>query len=226
MALLDKIRQVHWETKENGKRVPGHLHSTWRSPLLFDPKRYHCTRPWKGMRWAVTAYTARSLRGLEGEDRNYLRKVGFPVPAAIRPDSKDAVLNVEEPELQLEQEVLLTSEDKKSILEPLEAVHEGLEEIFMEYPAVRHRDVLHVCDPWIQEDQLEEAMTTTSLTATYADFLNNCDLGTHAGYVRAREMLFESQFRWVVMHVPRGPLSSLWSLQLLIGDKPPEQSAT
>ena len=26
-------RQVHWETKENGKRVPGHLHSTWRSPL-------------------------------------------------------------------------------------------------------------------------------------------------------------------------------------------------
>ena len=72
---------------------------------------------------------------------------------------------------------------------------------FLEYPAVNYHDVLHVCDPWIRQDEIETAMMDTGVNASYADFSNGCDLGSHSGYSRAREMLFQ----WVVMHVPRGP---------------------
>ena len=48
-------------------------------------------------------------------------------------------------------------------------------------------------------------MTDSGVTASYADFSNGCDLGSHSGYSRAREMLTGAKFRWVVMHVPRGP---------------------
>ena len=73
-------RVVHWETKSNGVRVPGHLYSTYRQPLLVSPKTYHKTRAWKGTPWAMTAFTARSFRGLEPRDRDFLRSAGFPVP--------------------------------------------------------------------------------------------------------------------------------------------------
>ena len=66
---------------------------------------------------------------------------------------------------------------------------------------MNYHDVLHVCDPWIRQDEIETAMMDTGVNASYADFSNGCDLGSHSGYSRAREMLFQ----WVVMHVPRGP---------------------
>ena len=88
------------------------------------------------------AYTARSLRGLDPEDRRCLYKAGFPVPPSIRPVSKAETMDVEEAGGSLEAECGLTLGDQKAILEPFEAIQEGLEEIFLACPAVNYRDVL------------------------------------------------------------------------------------
>ena len=201
----DSPGKIVWEDKQNGIRVPGRLHSTWRRPLLFSPKRYHRTRAWKGDRFAITAFTARSLRGLNPEDRMLLRKVGFPVPGEPRPILAETSLTIEENHMNSEIEVNLTEEDQEGIFLPLKDALDGLDEIFASYPSGTRRDVLHVCDPWIQSDQLETAMIGAGLEASYAGFKENCDLGTHTGFVRAQEIAQEAQYRWMVVHVPRGP---------------------
>ncbi|CAE7347134.1 RE1 [Symbiodinium sp. KB8] len=202
---IDPPGKVVWESRQTGTRVPGHLYSTWRRPLLFSPKRYHRTRAWKGDRIALTAFTARSLRGLDPDDRAALRKVGFPVPGNPRPILAETSLKVEENDLQSEIEVKLSEEDYEAICTPLKNALDGLDEIFVSYPSVTCRDVLHVCDPWIQAEQLEPAMICSGLATTYAGFKENCDLGTHAGFLQAQEIAQEAQYRWLVVHVPRGP---------------------
>ena len=197
--------RIAWESKPNGTRAPGHLYSTWRRPLLFSPKRYHRTRAWKGDRIALTAFTARSLRGLDPADRASLRKNGFPVPGEPKPIVTETSLNLEEIDFQSEIEVNLTEEDYEAILQPLRDAIDGLDEIFLTYPSVNHRDVIHVCDPWSQAEQLEPAMICAGLEASYAGFKENCDLGTHAGFLQAQQIAQEARYRWMIVHVPRGP---------------------
>ena len=197
--------RVVWESKPNGTRTPGHLYSTWRRPLLFSPKRYHRTRAWKGDRIALTAFTARSLRGLDPADRALLRKSGFPVPGEPKPILNETSLHLEEIDFQSEIEVNLTEEDYEAILQPLTDAIDGLDEIFLTYPSVTHRDVLHVCDPWTQAEQLEPAMICAGVETSYAGFKENCDLGTHAGFLQAQRIAQEARYRWMIVHVPRGP---------------------
>ena len=201
----DPPGKVVWEPRQNDTRVPGHLYSTWRRPFLFSPKRYHRTRPWKGDRLALTAFTARSLRGLDPDDRVALRKAGFPVPGNPRPIQDKISFKVEEENHQSEIEVNLTEEDYEAICTPLKNALDGLDEIFVSYPSGSCRDVLHVCDPWLQSEQLEPAMICAGLVTTYAGFKENCDLGTHAGFLQAQEIAQEAQHRWLVVHVPCGP---------------------
>ena len=75
----------------------------------------------------------------------------------------------------------------------------------LEYPTSSRQDVLHVCDPWIDQDRCEPAMSAAGLLTTWAGFYEGCDLASHSGFVKAQEILLKTKFRWVVVHVPRGP---------------------
>ena len=46
-----------WKSKPNGVRVPGVSVSTKHQPLQVSPKRFHCSLPWTGDRYVVTAFT-------------------------------------------------------------------------------------------------------------------------------------------------------------------------
>ena len=43
------------------------------------------------------------------------------------------------------------------------------------------RDVLHLCDPWMEQELCAPAMQEAGILATSAGFSEGCDLGTHAG---------------------------------------------
>eukprot|EP00439_Symbiodinium_sp_Y106_P019042 s1768_g2.t1 len=153
--------------------------------LVVFSEDYHKTRAWKGNRWALTAFTARSLRGLEPRDRERLRSVGFPVLGAPPPMTAENLLHDDPNDEDPETEMALTADDREDILHPLAQAFEGLEEILLEYPASSQRDVLHVCDPWVEQDKCEPAMPEAELQATYAGFYEGCDLASHSGYVQA-----------------------------------------
>ncbi|CAE7259372.1 GIP, partial [Symbiodinium sp. CCMP2456] len=202
--------RLQWETKNNGERAPGRLLSSWRNSVIFHPKTYHKTRAWTGRRWLMASFTARSIKSLDVDDRAFLRRVGFPLPSEpiTRPAiQQDMLATIEDNEETKDLVQPLLPEDQESITEPLLAIHDSLEDIFLEYPSPVQQDVLHLCDPWIEQDRCENDMQDAGLRTTYAGFYEGCDLGTHAGYVKAQELMSSSSYRWVVVHVPRGPES-------------------
>ena len=70
---------VRWKTKRNGQRVPGHLHSTRHRFVQFDPKSFHATDRWTGLRISLTFYTSRLIAQSDETTRTSLRRFGFPI---------------------------------------------------------------------------------------------------------------------------------------------------
>ncbi|CAE7548918.1 RE1 [Symbiodinium sp. CCMP2592] len=61
----DEIREVG-----KHKSLKGMLHPTQRTPVVFSPKLWHGTAPWKGMRVAVTLFTSKDIKNLESSERH------------------------------------------------------------------------------------------------------------------------------------------------------------
>ena len=61
-----------WKAKPNGVRVSGVSVSTWHAPLQISPKRYHCSLPWTGHRYVVTAFTPPQGDSIPQEESNIL----------------------------------------------------------------------------------------------------------------------------------------------------------
>ena len=59
----------------------GKLISTRRKGLTFDGHRLHCSAPWTGDRWVLTAYTSNNWSKLEESDFIQLQSLDFPLPA-------------------------------------------------------------------------------------------------------------------------------------------------
>ena len=59
----------------------GKLISTRRKGLTFDGHRLHCSAPWTGDRWVLTAYTSSNWSKLEESDFIQLQSLDFPLPA-------------------------------------------------------------------------------------------------------------------------------------------------
>ncbi|CAE7216898.1 RE2 [Symbiodinium sp. CCMP2592] len=57
----------------------GKLVSTKESPLILDPKRKHCTEPWKGDRWTLAFFTPRGFPQSAPALRDRLRDLRFPL---------------------------------------------------------------------------------------------------------------------------------------------------
>ncbi|CAE7400538.1 GIP [Symbiodinium sp. CCMP2456] len=81
----------------NGEKVPGFLMDPHGKALSFHPKCRHETQPFRGERYAITAYTSRSRAALEPELRRELRRLGFMKKSNI------SVYYVDETQLQNEE---------------------------------------------------------------------------------------------------------------------------
>ena len=53
----------------------------WYQGLTFDGRRFHCSAPWTGDRWVLTAYTSGNWSKLDASDFKHLQSLDFPLPA-------------------------------------------------------------------------------------------------------------------------------------------------
>ena len=72
----------HWEATRLGTTL-----DTWHTPTSFACESLHCTVPWQGDRWVLTAYTCRDLEAFPLSQLAHLRSLGFPLPGPPNNDS-------------------------------------------------------------------------------------------------------------------------------------------
>ncbi|CAE7197295.1 unnamed protein product [Symbiodinium sp. CCMP2592] len=58
----------------------GCIFNTRRSGISFDGALPHCSEPWTGDRWVLTAYTSAQLPGVSASEMQQLRDLHFPLP--------------------------------------------------------------------------------------------------------------------------------------------------
>jgi len=59
---------------------------TWHKAVSFPCEAYHCTTPWQGDRWVLTAYTCRDMASFPSSQQAHLRSLGFPLTVgAVQP---------------------------------------------------------------------------------------------------------------------------------------------
>ena len=68
------------ETHKVGSSALGEHVDTFESGVSFPCSSLHCTAPWQGDRWVLTAYTCKGADSLSTEVRTHLRSLGFPLP--------------------------------------------------------------------------------------------------------------------------------------------------
>ena len=73
---IAKCQKVVWRDKR-GVKTPGKVVSTYHRLFKFNPKAYHATMPWRGTRFSIVAFTARSIRQINDEERDRLVQLGF-----------------------------------------------------------------------------------------------------------------------------------------------------
>ena len=66
-----------WEATQLGTTL-----DTWHTPTSFACESLHCTMPWQGDRWVLTAYTCRDLADFPPSQLAHLRSLGFPLPGS------------------------------------------------------------------------------------------------------------------------------------------------
>ena len=75
-APHDSASAAHpWEATRLGTTL-----DTWHTPTSFACESLHCTVPWQGDRWVLTAYTCRDLEAFPPSQLAHLRSLGFPRP--------------------------------------------------------------------------------------------------------------------------------------------------
>ncbi|CAE7201713.1 RE1, partial [Symbiodinium sp. KB8] len=192
-----------------GTRAPGQAMTTWHRPVKFSPKRYHQTLPWTGSRYAVVAYTARSLREAfqDQELMRDLRNLRFPVPPPPQPERLLYADEQDEPFEGnfLEFQETVTPADKEAILATYVNFEEGLNEIFSLYPSPTTTKVANLCTPWLKPLEAECTFQNADWTYAMLSHRDGCDLSTNAGFHQAQKRLQELQPEWLWCHVPQGP---------------------
>ena len=67
-------------TNAKGESVQGREYNIQMRPLVFPPKAWHGSCPWKGDRWVLTVFVSRGFHHLSSEEVENLKHLGFPVP--------------------------------------------------------------------------------------------------------------------------------------------------
>ena len=60
--------------------LAGDFIDTWCRPCLFDGQQDHCTEDYEGSRYAIVAYTHKSVASLSADDKTFLESCVFPLP--------------------------------------------------------------------------------------------------------------------------------------------------
>ena len=81
-APHDSASAAHPEATRLGTTL-----DTWHTPTSFACESLHCTVPWQGDRWVLTAYTCRDLEAFPLSQLAHLRSLGFPLPGPPNNDS-------------------------------------------------------------------------------------------------------------------------------------------
>ena len=68
------------EMHKAGAKTLGEQVDTFESGVSFPCSSLHCTSPWHGDRWVLTAYTCKGSASLPADVRAHLRSLGFPLP--------------------------------------------------------------------------------------------------------------------------------------------------
>ena len=69
---------------------PGELIDTFENALTFPCEHVHCTCPFSGERWVLTAYTCRGLSTFAPEQTSYLCSLGVPLEGSAPADPAQA----------------------------------------------------------------------------------------------------------------------------------------
>ena len=197
-----------WRAKPNGARVPGVKVDTRHKPTQISPKRYHCSLPWTGDRYVVTAFTPRGGDAIPKEESKVLRQHGFAPPQSAGLVGMVGELpDIVPGEDAAQTENALSVEDCECILHPLKEAVDALEEIQTVYPPVARLDVAMLCDPWMSVESCGDDLSHGGVSYMVLGFKNKCDFSTHKGFRMAQEQLLQLRPRWVVCNVPRSPTS-------------------
>ena len=206
---FDPHTSVSWKEIPGGGRAPGQPVDTRHRPLSFSPKRYHQTLPWVGTRYAIVAYTARSLPEalLDVDLVRDLRQHRFPLPSS---PTYERVLYEEEEEDQTGKDLFdyheqMTPAEREAVLSIYQNFEEGLGEILALYPTTKNTKVVNLCTPWHRPVEIERSFQDADWTYAMLSHREGCDLTTNMGFQQAREKLQELQPEWLWCHVPQGP---------------------
>ena len=82
----DKMAQPTLVSREDGKgnKLWGRMYPTKNHLVVFPPKAWHKTEPWKGQRTVVSAYVSRGHVHISEEDRKFVQLQGFSLPPRPR----------------------------------------------------------------------------------------------------------------------------------------------
>ena len=67
----------------------GEIVDTFETALTFPCEHVHCTCPFSGERWVLTAYTCRGLANFTPEQTSYIRSLGFPLEVSASATQKE-----------------------------------------------------------------------------------------------------------------------------------------
>ncbi|CAE7294548.1 unnamed protein product, partial [Symbiodinium necroappetens] len=79
-ALVPPPKGSESEMHKVGAETLGEQVDTFESGVSFPCSSLHCTSPWHGDRWVLTAYTCKGSASLPADVRAHLRSLGFPLP--------------------------------------------------------------------------------------------------------------------------------------------------
>ena len=76
--------EVEVRQDPGGRALEGMRYNIQERFVMFSPKQWHGTCDWEGDRWVLTVFVSRGWDHLEAEEREELRKLGFPLPRNAR----------------------------------------------------------------------------------------------------------------------------------------------
>ena len=79
-ALPERVQR----TTSKGEKLWGRIYPTRNRLVVFPPKAWHKTEPWKGDRMVISAYVSRGWEPLQSHEQSMLRQYGFPLPPRPR----------------------------------------------------------------------------------------------------------------------------------------------
>ena len=115
--------------------------NTYHQVVSFSPDAWHTTCPWTGERMSISAYTVRSVHDLSEEQRQQLRKCGFPVPKSkpgVHSHAHECCMTQEHQEEALVQDGLTSADRKRKA-----AIQKKL---YLLHAATGHGSVRHLVD--------------------------------------------------------------------------------